>query len=349
MLRKNDEFLEGWLGEFKSSSTRRVYRTSLAKFKQATETEDLEKYVKGSPDVESDMRKLLASLEGRPSKTIATYAGGVKVFLQDKGVKVPEDSWKKIRRRGYFPKRVRAETRDKKPTKQQLKRLLNYVDVKGKALILFLVSSGARIGETLLLKEDELEFDADPPSVHIKGIYTKGGVGERTVYFSYEARDALKDWLAIKNSMGKRDGTTYKDDRVFPFVASTANDLFNRACDKAKLGNKDKRTGRRIIHIHTLRKFFRTQIGLDLDMTHNLMGHTEYLDESYLRQEQGEIAKAYLEAMPNVSVYEMQNEELKERATSIEDENLKLKEKLKQQDVRLEQIENLLAKMVNGK
>ena len=60
-----------------------------------------------SPDVASDMRKLLVSLEGKPSKTICTYAGAVKVFLQDNGIKLKDEDWKKIRRRGYMPKRVK--------------------------------------------------------------------------------------------------------------------------------------------------------------------------------------------------------------------------------------------------
>lgn len=308
----------------------------------------MEKYVKDSPDVASDMRKLLVSLQGKPSKTIATYAGGVKVFLQDKGVKVKEESWTKIKRRGYMPKRAIAQTQDKCPTKPQLKSLLNYVDVKGKALILFLLSSGARIGETLRIKIEDLELYADPPRVHIRGEYTKGGVGERTIYFSYEARDALKDWLAIKNSVGKRQSgnKTYESARVFPFVHSTAKDLWNRACDKAGIGTKDKRTNRRVYHLHTLRKFFRSKIGLDTDTTHALMGHSEYLDGAYLRMEPKEIEEAYKEAMPNVSVYEIQNKDLREQTRSIEEENRELKERMKQQDERMAKIESLVSKMV---
>jgi integrase len=345
MLSKNDEFLNSWLGEFKSKSTRKVYRAAIRDYAKKLNITELDKYVKDSPNVTEDIRRYLTLLDGRPSKTVSTYTGAIKVFLQDKGVKVPDGAWVKIRRRGFMPKRIRATTRDKKPTKPQIKRLLNYVDVKGKALILFLASSGARIGETLQLKEEDFNLEADPPSVHIRGEIIKGGVGERTTYFSYEARDAIKDWVSIKNGMGKRDGSTYKDDRVFPFVVSTANDLFNRACDKAGIGTRDKRTGRRVYHLHSLRKFFRTKIGLDLDVTHSLMGHSEYLDQSYLRQEQEEIAKAYLEAMPNVSIYGGQSQEIK----SLEEENVELKDRLSKTEVKLAQIEKLLLEVLNGK
>ena len=346
MSSKKDALLEKWLQEFKSESTRRVYRAAVTKFKQVVGIENLEEYVNDSPDVAADMRKLLSSMEGKPSKTIKTYAGAVKVFLQDKKIKVPEESWNKIRRRGYLPKRVKAQTQDKKPSKIQLRRILNYGDIKLKALILFLVSSGARIGETLQLNREDFNLEADPPRVHIRGEHTKGGVGERTVYFSYEARDAIKDWLAIKNSMGKRDGTTYKDEKVFSFTHTTAKYMWNMACDKAGLGTKDKRTGRRIYHLHTLRKFFRTKIGLDLDITHALMGHTEYLDDAYLRlEEEGEIAEAYLEAMPNVSVYQMEIPEVK----NLEEENQLLKDRLAKLEAEFGTLKSLIAEAVNGK
>jgi len=342
-LSSNDFILEEWLQEFKSDSTRRVYRAALNKFKRAIGIENLDYYVNDSPDVAADMRKLLVFLEGKPSKTIKTYSGAVKVFLQDKGIKVPEASWNKIRRRGYLPKRAIAQTQDKKPTRTQLKKILNYVDIKGKAMILFLLSSGARIGETLQLQEEDFSLDAEPPSVHIRGEYTKGGVGERTVYFSYEARDAIKDWIQIKDKMGKRDGRgTYQSKKVFPFTHHTAKTIWNLACDKAGLGIRDQRTNRRIYHLHSLRKFFRTKIGLDLDVTHALMGHVEYLDASYLRQEQEEIAEAYLEAMPNVSVYSILDSELKQETMNLKKELQTLQINEKSKDERIKELEKQL-------
>jgi integrase len=327
----SDHLLAKWLQEFKSNSTKKVYRAALRKFKKNVGIVDLDKYMKDSPDTTADIKKFLISMEDKPSKTINTYAGAVKVFFQDQGVKVSDEAWNKIRRRGFMPKRVKAQTQDKKPSKPQLKQILNYADIKLRALTLFLISSGARIGETLQLKKDDFRLEADPPRVHIRGEYTKGGVGERTAYFSYEARDAIKDWLRIKDSMGKRDGTTYKDERVFSFSDSTASLMWNRACDKANVGIKDKRTDRRIYHLHSLRKFFRTKIGLDLDVTHALMGHAEYLDDFYLRlDEAGEIAAAYLEAMPNVSIYEVEDQELKEETEALREENEKLKKRIEQ-------------------
>jgi len=68
-------------------------------------------------------------------------------------------------------------------------------------LYLFLLSIGARIGETLKLKIADLELDADPLMAHIRPEYTKGGYGGRTVFMTYEACDAIREWLQIKNTV----------------------------------------------------------------------------------------------------------------------------------------------------
>jgi len=308
----SDPVLQEWLGEFKKRTTKGTYLTALRTFKKNLGIADLTKYLKSEPDPTKDLKKFLISLDGKPSKTIHTYTSALRVFFQDHSLNVEYNDWRKLKRRGFMPKRIRAETRDKKPSKSQLKQILNYADIKLRALTLFLTSSGARIGETLQLLIEDFDLDAEPPRVHIRAEFTKGGLGGRTVYFSYEARDAIKDWLRIKNKTGKRSRGTYEDPKMFPWVHSTAVFMWNMACDKAGMGAKDKGTGRRIYHLHSLRKFFRTKIGLDLDITHALMGHSEYLDAAYVRQDGDEIAKAYLEAMPNVSVYAVQDAELKQ-------------------------------------
>lgn len=325
-----DKSLKNWLeNSFKNQGTKRAYTAALRAFKKNLGIDDLSEYLQSGPDANNDLRRFLSSLDGRPSKTISAYVTPVRVFFMDHNVNIDSNGWQKLKRRGFYPKRVQAVTRDRKPTKAMLKKILNYADIKGRTLFLFLLSSGARIGETLQLEIEDFDLEADPPKVHIRGEYTKGGVGERTTYFSYEARDALKDWLRIKDTMGKRDGKgTYESPLMFPFSDTTASLMWNRSCDKSGLGDKDNRTGRRIYHLHSLRKFFRTKIGLDLDMTHALMGHTEYLDNAYLRlDEEGEIAQAYLEVMSNVSVYQVEEIALRKAVEPIQEELEALKKK----------------------
>lgn len=63
------------------------------------------------------------------------------------------------------------------------------------------------------------------------------------------------------------------------------------------------------------------------------------------RIDQSEIAKAYLEAMPNVSIYGGQSQEIK----SLEEENEELKRRMLQIEAKLSQMERLLVGFANGK
>lgn len=90
-------------------------------------------------------------MEKKPSKTISTYVGAVKVFLRDNDAEISDKQWRKLRKRCFMPKRIKAETQEKKPTKTQLKRILNHMNIKGRAMVLFLISSGARIGGTFAI------------------------------------------------------------------------------------------------------------------------------------------------------------------------------------------------------
>jgi len=331
-----DETTRTWLQEFSKETTRRTYYYALNTFKKKLGIADLGVYLKASPDVVADVRTFLTALNGKPSKTVATYMGALKMFLQDHGVKVPGDEWRKICRRGFMPKRVKAETHDRKPTREELKKILNYGDIKCRAMVLFLVSSGARIGETLKLRIQDFKLDADPPSADVKAEYTKGGVGGRTVYYSYEARDSIRDWLKIKNETRKRSGAgeTYESERVFPWNEGTAIYMWNRACAKADLTQRDINTKRRIIHLHSLRKFYRSNIGLDDKITDALMGHVNGLDEAYLRMDQeGEVAKAYREAMQNVSIFNVEDQHVRVQADKLERENAELKERIRKMEL----------------
>ena len=84
--------------EFKKDTTKRAYLNALRKFKAKLGIQDLVDYLKSMPDVSNDVRKFLSTLDGKPRKTVSTYVGAVKVFLQDHGVKAPVEEWTKIKR-----------------------------------------------------------------------------------------------------------------------------------------------------------------------------------------------------------------------------------------------------------
>lgn len=317
--------VNNWLNEFKGKGTRRVYRSVLKKFQKFVDM-DLNEYITQDRDFFKEFKAFISDLDA-PPKSVSLYASVVKMFLKEQKVlELSEDEWRRIRKRQEI---VNIPlTQDRAPTKAELRVILNCLSLKGRALVLFLASSGARIGETLQIKPEDIDLESDPPKTTIRSSTTKGKRGGRTVRMSYEARDAIRDWLTVKPSLLKKNGERFNDEFVFPFTSQTAINIWNRATRKVKLNQQDPETKRYILHIHSLRKFFRSNIGLDFDLTNALMGHYAYLDRSYRRLKEEDIDSAYLSAMKNVSVYSVPASRKEEVRRALAIQGLTVKEVL---------------------
>jgi hypothetical protein len=86
-----------------------------------------------------------------------------------------------------------------------------------------------------------------------------------------------------------------RDSRVFPFGMKTAQDIWRTAIKNADLKERDPSTGRFTLHIHQLRKFFRSQLALavPVDIVEMLMGHSGYLTDAYRRFTRKQMAEYY--------------------------------------------------------
>ena len=361
-----DPVLHSWLdSEFTSSSTKSVYGSAVRRFQKVNHIENLKEYLKKpEEEIVKDIKVFLASMNGvTPTKTIKTYATGLRVFLRDNGKEIDNLTWRKLKRRNHMPKRVVASTRDVIPTKEEFREILKHMDLKGKSLFLFMISSGTRISETLRLKIEDLNLNSDPPEAFIRGENTKSGLGQRYVFFSYETRDQIEKWLEIKDRIGEKVKGSHQDkydpELVWSMHPVTARKIFNEAVKRAGLSKRDVRTNRNVLHIHSLRKFFRSRIGLDVDMVHALMGRLMYLDESYLRLHKREIGEAYLRCMQNITIYENKYEnaeaikQLRMELDGLRTENEALRQELrdleaKMIDERREILLKLLEKLGTG-
>ncbi len=146
------------------------------------------------------------------------------------------------------------------------------------------------------LKISDLDLKPDLPKTRVRAEYTKSGVGGRVVFMSYEARDAVRDWLEARGKLRKRatrrvlealkrrgERGDFASERVWPISFETATAIWRNA----------------------LRKFFRSNLGLDSDVVNALMGHVGYLDAAYRRYKEDELAEMYKGAMHNISIYVM--------------------------------------------
>ncbi|EHR79397.1 hypothetical protein OCC_08018 [Thermococcus litoralis DSM 5473] len=308
------EHYEKWIETyFTSEHTQKTYLSALRQF------HDKFGYMTTPDELLDAITTWIRDLrtEGYTPKTINNYVTAVLSYYRDQGIVIPEETWRRIRRRILPPSK--PSTFDKAGSHDEWKRILTHMSLAGRSLFLFLLSTGCRIGEALQLKISDLDLEKDPPRAYIRPEYTKGGYGGRVVFFTYEARDAIEEWLKLRLILNKRAPKRYyipkhgryayyteKDDnRVWPISVSTAQAILWEALKRAGLDERDPRTGRRLIHIHSTRKFFRSNCGLPDALTHALMGHEGYLDRSYLRQNVERAGEEYKQiAIPRLTIFE---------------------------------------------
>ena len=293
-----------YLEQYESKTTVSNYKSCLRIFFKLIygKTEPLEdlakQYFSENRNYEEDVESLLSSMHGRPPKTVRHRIASVKVFLVENDVELNAKFWKRIT--GKI-KGSRAWTEDRIPTQEEFRRILNHLPLPGKALSLVLLSSGIRIGEALHLVPEDMELDADPARIKVKGSYTKSG-NPRTSFISREAKEVLTEWLKIRDqylvssvSKTKLYEKDINDKRVFPWSRANSYCMWNLGLVKSKFDKVDSSTNRHVIHPHVLRKFFRTKLAsvIQVDVVEALMGHEGYLTEVYRKYSTEDLAKFY--------------------------------------------------------
>ena len=245
-------------------------------------------------------------------KTIWNYMGDIKIWLYENGVDTDPIS-KKITReyRRYVSSRgIPRLLKREHIERDEIKRIILVSDVRTRALVSLLASSGLRIGVSALklqLKHfrDNLEDDLPCYMLEIPEELTKAEYGHENPHFTFisrEARDYLMAYLKKREQFGERIGPeTYlfvsqrnrRPDPDQPLTYRGALHLWERACEAAGIDRKPvflpSRRGRLKnrndhgqvirynIRIHSLRKYFKTAcslMGVDRMATEAMMGHS---------------------------------------------------------------------------
>jgi len=283
-----------------------------------------ERYFSETRNYEGDIQNFLVHLKGLAPKSVRLRVASIRVFLLENGVELSQRFWRRLR--GKI-KGSRALTLDRVPSNVQLRSIITHLPVNGKAFYLTLATSGMRMGEALKLEIDDLELEADPVRVNIRGAYTKTG-NSRVAFISREAKEAVMEWLKVrerylKAAVGKSHLYTKESDdqRLFPFSQATARVIWNNALKKSKHSKTDRSTNWHVIHPHVLRKFFRTRLGsvIPVDVVEALMGHEGYLTEVYRRYSIEDLAKFYREGEPALLIF-TQGEEVGKLRREIEEQ-----------------------------
>lgn len=216
--------------------------------------------------------------------TIANYVKGVKALFRANGLEIS------------FPYRLprRVVYHDRAPTPEELTKLIEIADIREKVIISFLALGGFRVGTLVKLQYRHVKRDFEasivPIHVHVEAEITKGKYQEYNTFLGLEAVEYLRAYLEFR-----RKGTdyippeTFKDStpiirnervkNVKPISAGAIHRIISRLYAKTnlrrKLGGKSIRYD---LRVHSIRKFFRTQLGslstIPTDYIEYMMGHT---------------------------------------------------------------------------
>jgi integrase len=269
--------------------------------------EDLvEKYLKEKRNYSEDMAGFAVSLQSRPPLSARQTFTFAKEFFNYYNLELPAKDLKFIRHK--LPK-GNVRTIEKDMDIETIRTILQHLDVKGRALVLVLASSGVRINEALSLQLEDIDLKAKPAVITIRGENSKTG-DNRITFISSEAMQAVKEWMKVREdyirSSAKRNNGLVKkgrakpkseedDGRLFPFSDQNANALWDNAVEKAGLFSRDKTTNRKQLHYHQFRKFFISQLSLIVskEVAETLAGHSGYLTGSYRRYTKKQLAEEY--------------------------------------------------------
>jgi integrase len=265
---------------------------------------------------------------GNSHATVKTYTSGVKKWFDLNDVKV---NWDKIE----MPTATATVEEDRAPTKDELKTLLSSaVRSRDRFVITALSSSGLRIGTLISLKVGNVDFKTYPDVAVVKVENGKGrkfsvkrGVSSGKLYFTFfspEAKTELKNYIAERENKGEKitsesplvTNYNYKGEFI---TVEAYEKVWNRLLKKVGINQKGNKYHK--LHLHTLRKYFRSNcVGVDASFRERWMGHKGlYLDESYFRAEESLHLMEYRKAIPHLTIYSEPTQEKRLRSQMLLD------------------------------
>jgi integrase len=273
----------------------------------------------GQPDPDSALQNLNEDVlngyikwlrnRGNSTGTQRLRITHVKRWSRSNGLKI---EWDNV----VLPK-GRPVVSDRAPTKTELRLIMSYSPIWIIPTILILVSSGMRIGGLIRLRLKHLNLDSFPDIaiLEVPPEAAKGGIGYFTC-ITPEAREAVKKHFSQREKNGEKLGPESPLIKAPMADGNTTYDSVAQAWRRClrRAGLDEKSRGTYVLHLHTLRKFFRSQVEgiLTKSIREALMGHVsgEYLDRNYLRIPEQKMAEWYRKAVPALTVYEdVQSEE----------------------------------------
>lgn len=284
-------FLEKELGltSFEQVETSHIrqyikYLQERGKYTVATANEDI-----NFPENRTDFAKPLSPW------TINNYIRNIKVFfnfmVEERYIR--ESPAERI-------KYLKEEEKIKEPlTREEIKKILDQFDVltlhghRDYIITKLLLSTGARIGETLSLKDEDVDWSNGV--IIFKNTKNKK---ERYGYLTNKMNYELKRWVTFREKYSK-----YPSEWLFPTNRGTQLQI---TAYGASLRRAGKRAGIKNVHPHRLRATFAIEFlknGGSIYVLSRLLGHSSIeVTKIYLNMTEKDLRKEFLKYHPKVEI-----------------------------------------------
>ena len=359
LLKVSDKSLEDYLSSvfilshsYSTVSTYRMaitnkhktgFREFLAQKYSINEFELIEKVKDNSLDIYKILNEFVVFLDsdGYKPKSIMSRMPAVKGYLRNLGLRFSSEDYKQMVR---IPRVIRQ--REEPVTKELIIKLQRCLPPKLQTVILVLSASGIRLGELVQLELDDIDFETHPTTIRLRAETTKTRT-ERETYLTTEATNSLKEYL--KRSFGwieNKDNPNLKTIKIFGRTSKIINlkrksnpkqpphlhaeSLLHNSLRYFLEKNPDldikNKNGRKVIHFHAFRKYFRTTVGnvCGRDFAEELMGHGFYMD-TYYQVSVEKRQEMYLKAEAELTISDFKAVEKDMKVLSTKYQNLENK------------------------
>lgn len=339
----------------KSEATRKTYDYYLRRFCNETKLSPEEVIEMGSSNPKKLTEILISFIAQYKHKVDSGEMSGTTVQGFYKAVKllcVMNDvilNWDKITR--ILPAVSRGQ--DRAIDIQEIRELCRYADVRARALILLMASSGVRVGAIPGMKIKHLKprRDADSKLVAASLLVYAGDKEEYLTFMTPEAYEAIQKYLAYREEQGEqiRDEAPLFRDKITksPLNANKPEQL-ERDGVRAIIHRLLRRSGIRKSGTgvkrfdfqadHGFRKFFKTRTEqvmkpINVEM---LMGHSTGVSGRYYRPREAELLDDYRKAISALSIetisedIQSQKKEIEAMKKRLDDYEQSLAERIKQ-------------------
>ncbi|MDG6899905.1 MAG: site-specific integrase [Nitrososphaerota archaeon] len=266
---------------------------------------------------EEDFVKFIAEVSGTSaSSTTAFWRDSLRRFLEINRVKGVD--WDYVNQ--FIPK-VRKSGQDRAPTLDEIRKVVTVADLRTKCLVLFLTSSGARIGSLEYLRWRDLqEVEFEGWKLARVTIY-RGELEEYDTFASPECYEYLLKYRELREKVGEVitpsspvfvrevNKRRFDQSKVKPVGVRTLKnqmgELLNQMKMREKLTDTKNYRSYEWKQCHSYRKFFKTRMemsGVKPIITEMLMGHTIGVSGSYMKPTQDEMVSEYVKAIPNLTI-----------------------------------------------